>query len=384
MKVIHFVPYYPPERIGGVGELTAGLHRALLAEGHESVVITAGATSRPPVHRIAKGRLGWFVKTALWARTAVRCDVIHCQGGEALPLILALALRRNRGRIVVTFHLSYAGVARAFRPYCLEGRTFAKGFEPWFYRNVVCALHRLIDRVTVALCDEVVSVCETTARDILGQHRQDAPNVVYCGLESRADSPADASVAPIELLYVGQGGHRKRVNALPFVLDHVRREVPDARMRIVGFDLESEPQLKALFEERGLLAQVECAGEKQSRDLAPYYQSARCLVAPSAHEGLPIVILEAMQSGLPVVATRVGGNPEAIQDGVSGFLVDVDDPAQMAARCVQLLKDPALRQRMGDAARKTIEERFTMACQVQGYLAVYGCSRDQGKPEWGT
>jgi glycosyltransferase involved in cell wall biosynthesis len=147
----------------------------------------------------------------------------------------------------------------------------------------------------------------------------------------------------------------------------VRRKFPQARLRIVGFDLQKEQELHSLFAELGLLEQVICEGFKRPDELPPYYSTARALIVPSAYEGLPLVILEAMQCGLAVIATRVSGHPEAIDDGENGFLVDLDVPEQIVDRCVRLLADPGLARRLGAAAQTTIQQRFHM----QGHLATY-------------
>jgi len=116
--VLHVVPYYPPFRLGGVGEYAARLHRALLAAGHESVVLTRGAAGErgegspgtddgqpqaaPPqpldagVECVAATRFGWFLRSALQSSRAAGFDVVHVHAGEALPLLLALAVRRRR------------------------------------------------------------------------------------------------------------------------------------------------------------------------------------------------------------------------------------------------------------------------------------------------
>ena len=80
---MHFVPYYPPERLGGVGEFAAALHEGLLRRGCESTVVTSGRGSSDSVQRIARTRLGWFLGTLRWTRRAAACDVVHCQSGEA-------------------------------------------------------------------------------------------------------------------------------------------------------------------------------------------------------------------------------------------------------------------------------------------------------------
>ena len=371
MKIIHFVPYYPPEGLGGVGEFAAALHEALLADGHDSLVVTAGRASTATVRRIAPRPLAWFLKTACWARRAAQYDIVHCQGGEAAPLLLALAFLPRKARILTTFHVTYAGIGKAFRPYRLEGRRFAQDGRALVYRTVVAWGHRLIDWLTLRLSDEVNAISEALAGEMLrGAKARDVP-VIYCGLSPLPSPGPDPGIAPVALFYAGAASHRKRVNALPFVLEHVRATVPEAKLRIAGFDLEAQPELKALFEERGLLPFVECVGVKESCALPAYYRAAQVVVVQSAYEGLPLVILEAMRCGTPVVATRVSGHAEAIEDGENGFLAPADDPRAMADRCVEILDDPALSQRLGRAAQQTFEARFRLEREVDAYLNLY-------------
>lgn len=371
MKVMHVVPYYPPDRLGGVGEYAARLHRALLEAGHDSLVVTRGTTREPRVRRIARSAPGWFLRCAGWAGAAMRYDVVHVHAGEALPLLLALALRRRRPRILATFHVSYAGVAASLRPYRLEGRRFGGGAGALVQRTLVAWAHRGVDRAALALADGVAPISRACAREILPPERVERADVVLHGLAPLPEPPADTRPDPVELLYVGRGGHRKRVQALPFVLDHVRRAHPEARLRLVGFGWSEEPELRRAFEERGLLAAVDCVGPRPAAELAAHYAAAGVLVVPSAYEGLPLVIVEAMSCGLPVVATRIAGHPEAVDDGETGFLVPLDDPAALAARCVELLDDPARRAEMGRRAQQCASERFGMEHHLRAYLALY-------------
>ncbi|MCP4658562.1 MAG: glycosyltransferase family 4 protein, partial [bacterium] len=258
MKIIHFTPYFPPDRLGGVGEVVAALHQELRDEGHHSTVVTRGVSAQPGVERIARGPLAWFLKIALWAGRAAQYDVVHCQGGEALPVLLLLALRRRRPAILATFHVSFTGIRAAFSPYTIAGRTFGRGLRPLLYRTVVSSLHRLLDAATIRLADAVNTISLQSARDVLGEGRQQDALVVYYGLpELPASAEVGPSLTPTELLYVGSGGPRKRIVALPFVLAHVHREIPEVRMRIIGFTPESEPEVVALFQEHGLLAYVD-------------------------------------------------------------------------------------------------------------------------------
>jgi glycosyltransferase involved in cell wall biosynthesis len=287
---------------------------------------------------------------------------------------------RRRARILATFHVSNAGIHAAEATYrfkgfegldALAGRRFGRPLAARLPGALLARLHRLVDALMVRLADALNAVSRATARDLLGPESGAAARVIYNGVAAAPAHEPDAAVAPAELFYAGLASHRKRVNALPFILREVRREIPEARLRIAGFELDETPELRALFEDLELLDHVECLGRKTSAELPAYYRAAGVLVVPSAYEGLPYVILEAMQNGTPVVATRVSGHPEVIQDGHNGFLVDVDQPAALAARCVEILRDPALARRLAEAGRETIARRFGLERQVGEYLDYY-------------
>ena len=131
------------------------------------------------------------------------------------------------------------------------------------------------------------------------------------------------------------------------------------------------PVLVALFAELGLTEAVDFVGRREPAALAADIRAARVAVIPSAYEGLPYALLEALRTGTPVVATRVSGHPEAIDDGENGFLVPVDDPDALAARCIEILQDPELARRLGAAGRARIAERFDLNRQVDAYLETY-------------
>ncbi len=158
---------------------------------------------------------------------------------------------------------------------------------------------------------------------------------------------------------------------LPFVLVEVQRQIPTAKLRIVGFDDESQPEFRRLAADLGVVDSIECVGPKLSHQLPAYYATSTVLLVPSAHEGLPMVILEAQQCALPCVVTRVSGHPEVITDGRNGFLVDLDDPQQMADRCVELLQDPEMHQRMADEAETVVRTKFGLERQTSEYLDLY-------------
>jgi glycosyltransferase involved in cell wall biosynthesis len=105
-------------------------------------------------------------------------------------------------------------------------------------------------------------------------------------------------------------------------------------------------------------------------DLDSLIGAADVVVLPSFTEGLPNVALEASAAGVPVVATAVGGNPEVVAEGETGYLVPSGDPARLAARVNELLRDPAARARLGAAGRRRMREMFTFGAQAKAYLQL--------------
>jgi len=135
---------------------------------------------------------------------------------------------------------------------------------------------------------------------------------------------------------------------------------PSERERIVQTlaDLELEPRVRLL-------------GNMSSGEVADRLQESDVLLLPSLDEGLPTVILEAMASGLAVVATDCGGVREALSDGVEGLIVPPRDAVAMAAALERLWRDPALRARMGAAGRRTATSRFALERQLDEFQELY-------------
>jgi sugar transferase (PEP-CTERM/EpsH1 system associated) len=116
-------------------------------------------------------------------------------------------------------------------------------------------------------------------------------------------------------------------------------------------------------------------------DIPEMMRGLDLFVLPSLREGISNTILEAMASGLPVVATRIGGNPELIDEGMTGKLVPVADPTRMAEAIRSYLLDQAELIRHGRAGRKKIEASFSLKAMVDGYLAVYDAVLNGGKEQ---
>lgn len=125
----------------------------------------------------------------------------------------------------------------------------------------------------------------------------------------------------------------------------------------------------AILEAAGLAEFAWLPGERN--DIPDIMRGLDCFVLPSLGEGISNTILEAMASGLPIIATAVGGNPELVLERHTGHLVPAADPAALARAIVELAKAPEKAHAMGNAGRKRIESQFSMTAMVNSYLQVY-------------
>lgn len=366
--VLHVVSYYPPDRIGGVGEVVANVHAGLRAAGHRSVVVTTGtSTDDPTVLRIAKSPVRFALASVRMLQLAREADVVHIHHGEGLGLLLAMRLLRVQTPILLTLHVNVGAMIPSMRPYRAAGRALgATRVSDFLYTNIVMPVRELMDRAARLLSDSVSFISQSAARDTLGTERA---TVIYNGIAPAIQSPS--AHAPTDLLFVGTNSLRKRVEMLPLVLAIVRKQRPTATLRIVGLTREDNPELTALAQSLGVLDAIVFEGRKRSEELGAYYAASKVLLMPSAYEGLPMVILEAFSHGLPCVATDVSGHPEVISAGENGFLVPVDNPQAMADAALRILRDAALAAKMSAASRSVVATKFSVARQVNEYLALY-------------
>jgi len=384
VKILHVTPYFPPDRVGGVGEVVAHLHAALSKEGHSSRVLTTGSRrEEKDVVRVARSPERFILSSACWHHLAYDADILHVHHGEAIALLLTARISRTPTPILLTLHAQANKLRGSMQSFVL-GDERIPGEADGAWGNLRLRVRHYLDQAAMALADEVSFISRSAAHDFLPPEQAATSPVIYNGLP-KTHTSRQIQPAPTELLYVGTFSGRKRIHALPFVLAYVRKLVPTARLRIIGFHVDDHPDLVYHCRHLGVADAIVSEGGMLSTDLAPYYRASRVLLLPSAYEGLPMVVMEALQQGLPCVVTRVGGLPEIIRDGQNGFLVDVDDPAEMAAAAVRILKDPDLAHQMGAHGKAVIESKFSVERQVREYLALYRqvISRQEVQPRGG-
>jgi glycogen synthase len=335
--------------VGGMQSHTGQLTRALDACGVAQTVVTAwrpgalrperlGSRSRvvrlgAPVRRFRQ----LYAPTAalVLSRLAADADLVHVHLGEDLAVVpLGLLASRRRRPVVLTVHCS---LRHTLRP--AGGRGLALS-------TVGAALESLGER----RADAVIVLTQRLADRLVAEDL--APgrvHVIPSGVDlrrfaGRLPDPAPDLPRP-RVLFVGRLAGQKGVSTL---LD----AVPLLRSRAVVVLVGDGPQRPALERQAGRLGRgrVRFQGLVAHAEVPAWLAAADVLVLPSVYEELGSVLLEAMAAGLPVVASAVGGIPEAL--GAAGRLVPPHDPAALAGAVDELLDDPALAARLGEAARR--------------------------------
>jgi glycosyltransferase involved in cell wall biosynthesis len=293
----------------------------------------------------------------------LRPDVLHTHTAKAgaVGRVAALLSGRRRPRVVVhTFH-----------GHVLRGYFGAAG--SLVFRAIETALARVTDSlvaVSPEVRDELVRLGVAPARKF---------TVIRLGIDLEPRVACDEDPAAVrarigvaaDRFVVGWFGRMtavKRTDDLLDALAALRERGVDALLLLVG-DGDDRERLERLAHGRGLARSVLFLGYQE--DVARWYAACDAIVLTSANEGTPVTLIEGLAAGRPVVATRVGGVPDVVDDGVTGFLVRAGDTHAVAERLALLASDPELRRRMGDEGRRRVLERYAVGRLVDDVDRLY-------------
>lgn len=197
-------------------------------------------------------------------------------------------------------------------------------------------------------------------------------HVVHCGVEpARYDAPPASGQ---DLLFVGRMTAAKGVPLLIEAMPHIRAAHPGAHLVLIG-DGPDRTALQDRVRRLGLEDAVRFTGYQSQDEVACALARAAVFVLPSFAEGVPVVLMEAMAARRPVVATRIAGIPELVDDGVSGRIVPPGDATALAAAVCDILSAPDRAARMGEAGRHKVEAEFDIAREAEKLGALF---RQQG------
>ncbi len=280
-----------------------------------------------------------------------RPDVVHAHDPHAVAMGSMAVSMLSRGRVP-------ALVASRRVDFRLKRNSFSR----WKYRQVdlfVASSNAIRDLLVADGVDPARVVTVYEGIDVDRMAKIDALN-----LHAEYFLPHQAPLVGNVAALVPHKGQQHLIAAIPLVL----REVPDTRVVILG-----EGPLRADLEHRvkqlRLEKHVVLPGFRD--DVLAAIKAFDVFVMSSETEGLGTSLLDAMAAGKPCVGTRAGGIPEAVEDGVTGLVVPPRDPEALAHAIVRLLKDEALRQRMGEAGLARVRAQFSVEGMVEGTLEAY-------------
>ena len=361
--------------VGGSGVVATELGKALAARGHQVHVISTEMPFRMgeyrkglsfhqvltptyPLFREPQYLLSLANKVVQVSRE-FQLDVIHAH--YAVPHATAALLARQV--------LASSGDAPPRLVATLHGTDITLvGNDPSYSEIVAYSIEQ---------SDVVTSVSESlreSTRTEFGVTRpvEVIPNFLDCTVHRRLVLPElRRRFAPDDgtkiVIHVSNFRPVKRIGAVMELFDRIRRQVP-ARLLLVG----DGPELRTAYRlgrELGISALVDAIGPQE--DVTPLMSIADLFLLPSEQESFGMAALEAMACEVPVVASAVGGVPEVIEHGVSGFLHDPDDLDAMAASAVEILRDSDRHRAVGSAARERVLGRFCADLVVPMYERCY-------------
>ena len=369
--------------VGGPALHVAYLAAGLADRGYETTLVAGSlAYGEESMARVAEAR-GVKIETL----SALHRQIAPLRDAQAI-VRLARLIKQERPTILHT-HTAKAGavgriaalLAGSARPpiivHTFHGHVLRGYFNPlttFFFRT----LERWLARVTTAL----VAVSPEVRDDLVRLHVAPASKftVVRLGIEldertggdesDRAETRRQLGVSD-EAFVVGWVGRMtpvKRTDDVVRALHGLVGRGVDAYLCLVG-DGPDREHLEQFAHELGVATRCLFVGYQD--DVARFYEAIDALLLPSANEGTPVSVIEALAAQRPAVATRVGGTPDVVRDGIDGFLVPVGDVEALSDRLAELASDPERRARMGADGRKRVLGRYAVERLVDDIDRLY-------------
>jgi glycosyltransferase involved in cell wall biosynthesis len=369
--------------MGGPALHVAYLSAGLAKRGYETTLVAGSLAPGEDSMAFVADELGVDV---------VRIDELHREISPGRDVVAALRLarliRKVRPHILHT-HTAKAGavgrvaalLAGNARPpivvHTFHGHVLRGYFDPLRAR-AFRQLERTLARSTTAL----VAVSPQVRDDLVELDVAPATRfaVVRLGIEldhrvapgsnGRGETRRVLGIGegPFTVGWIGRMTGIKRTDDVLLAFKSLRERGIDARLCLVG-DGPDRDEVERRAHELGVMRETLFLGYQEQ--VATFFAAFDVFILPSANEGTPVTAIEALAAGKPVVATRVGGIPDVVRDGEDGFLVAPGDVDALADRLAQLATDDELRERMGEAARARVRERYSVERLVDDVDRLY-------------
>ena len=350
------------------------------------------------------GRHGWTSRLLAGRADPHEGDMSDLAAAHEVPLVVVPTLRNGAGPLadiaafiwlyryfrrerpdVVHLHLLKArllgGLAARLARVPLVVETFHGALFADYYRPSVSRFLAWLERGLARLMDGVVAVSDAVADELRRLRVTPDEKITVIPLGLNLEPFLEAAFAPgvlrrqlgvgDEVPLIGVVGRLVPIKGLQYFVEaaaEMASRLAQVRFVIVG-DGSERPALERQVSRAALGGQVHFVGWR--RDLERVYPDLDVVMLTSLNEGTPVSLIEAMAAGRAVVATRVGGVPDVVQDGLTGLLVSPRDAHALAEATLSLLQDPETRRRMGEAARRAVFPRFAAERLARDMDAYY-------------
>jgi glycosyltransferase involved in cell wall biosynthesis len=301
---------------------------------------------------------------------------------------LARLIRTERPQILHTHTAKAGAVGRVAALLAGDARppivvhTFHGHVLRGYFNPPATLAFRTLERWLASVTTRLIAVSPEVRDDLvrLGVAPREKFTVIRLGIEldervgadgeARRETRRRMGISPDAFVvgWVGRMTAVKRTDDVLLAFKGVVARGVDARLCLIG-DGPDRRRLERRAHELGIVRRCLFVGYQD--DVAPYYEAIDALLLPSANEGTPVSVIESLAAERPAVATRVGGVPDIVREGVDGYLVDVGDAETLAERLVELAGDPDKRDAMGREGRKRVLERYAVDRLVDDVDALY-------------
>lgn len=345
MKICMIVPN--PLVKGGIASVVNGYRGSALEKAHEIryVVSYRDGSKMQKLGQALQG-YGTFWKTLRHDKP----DIVHIHSSfgpsfyRKIPFIYLACLFK----IPVVNHVHGADFDSFYEKASKQKR--------WLVRKVYSRCSRFIV-LSAEWKDAISQIVKAGKIDIIEN---------YCILPK---APYDAGRKPEQVLFLGALEERKGCYEIPAIFEKVKKSCPQARLVMAG-DGEME-QVKAAFAAKSLLSETEFTGWIRGKEKQELMQRSAVFLFPTHNEGMPVAVLEAMSYGMGIVTTRVGGIPQLIREGESGYLEKDGDWEKIAEDVILLLQDEERCRKMGLRAREEAEQKYSLEAHLRKLERVY-------------
>jgi glycosyltransferase involved in cell wall biosynthesis len=253
----------------------------------------------------------------------------------------------------------------------------------WFVReNPLISRSRRLRFWLRRLSSKIIFVDRNTKEQLLGNAPMDRVGIVYNGVDTERFRPFESNffsemfnIDRDKLLigYIGQITARKGIEYLVKALPLIRKKTSNFKLLIIGGRKAEDEAYFFMIKEmiKGLSLEKDVYFTGVVEDVSSAINNLDIIVLPSLEERCSRVLIESLACGKPAVATRVGGTPEIIEDGLNGFLVNPEDPEDIAEAALKLLEDRGLRLMMGKEGRMKAEKVFDLRKNLNKMRDVY-------------